>query len=44
VRGHLFGRGWRLVTPHTVASRFHHSDRLSGHHLPEASNVARSLR
>jgi hypothetical protein len=44
VRGHLFGRGWRLATPHTVASRYHHSDRLPGHHLPEASHVARSLR
>jgi hypothetical protein len=44
VRGHLFGRGWRLVTPHTVTSRFHHADRLPGHNLPEASHVARSLR
>jgi hypothetical protein len=44
VRGHLFGRGWRLVTPHPVSSRFNHSDRLAGHHLPEASHIARSVR
>jgi hypothetical protein len=44
VRGHLFGRGWRLVTPHTVNPRFNHSDRLPSHHLPEAGHLARSLR
>jgi hypothetical protein len=44
VRGHLFGRGWRLATPHTVNQRFDRSDRLTGHHVPEASHLARSLR
>ena len=44
MRWHLIGRGWRRPTPQTANLRFNHSDRLSLDHLPESSQIARSLR
>jgi hypothetical protein len=44
MRGHLFGRGWRLATPQTVNRRFNHADRWPGHHVQETNHLVRNFR